>query len=314
MLMNGFSEGPNNISLAATSETSSILPPISLTQSRRAIAALTFATDPSGKTFLAAQRAEHPFHLTRPFQFKQDPEGMVTLYLQSSSGGLYRGDELKMDVKLEENTQLHLTTQASTIVHHTRGQTAKQSLNLTLAKNSYCEYLPDPTVLFSGAAFCSDIRVEIAENARLLLSDSFSWHDPRYKNRPADEVADQAFDCYHSTIEIFDQKGKTIVLDRFRLTGEVALSQNCAVHGEYEAQGTILFIDLALSDQVLPAIREMLHQVTDCYAGASKLPNHSGLIIRFLAKDNIALQRILQQSWSLLREQLFGKTPQPRRK
>lgn len=313
--MNGYSEGPNSISRADKAETASVsFTPLSLTQSRRASANLTFSTDPSGKTFIAAQRAEHPFHLTRPFQYKQDPEGMVTLYLQSSSGGLYRGDNLKMNVKLEENTQLHLTTQASTIVHHTRGLVAKQSLNLKLEKNSYCEYLPDPTILFSGAAFCSDIRVELAENARILLSDSFSWHDPRYKNRPDDEIADQAFDFYYTNIEIFNSSGKAIVLDRFRLTGDVALSNNCAVHGVYQAQGTILLIDLAFSESVLSSLRTMLYQLPNCYAGASTLPNQSGVIIRFLAEDNIALQGILQQSWMLLREKLFDKTPMPRRK
>ena len=312
--MNGFSEKPLHISLGGERGTALVAAPVSLTQSRRASANLTFSTDPSGNTFLAAQRAEHPFHLTRPYRYQRDPDGMTTLYLQSSSGGLYRGDELKMTVKLEEKAQLHLTTQASTIVHHTRGEVARQSLNLTLAQNCYCEYLPDPTVLFSGAAYCSDIRVEIAENARLLLSDSFSWHDPRYKNRPVDEKADQAFDFYHSNIEIIGPSGKPMVLDRFRLSGDVALSKNTAVHGGYQTQGTLLFIDLAFSDQLLTALRSMLDQFPNCYAGASTLPNHSGVIIRFLAEDSIGLQQVLQQSWIVLREQLFGITPLPRRK
>lgn len=312
--MNGFSEKPLNISLTENVEAALLAAPASLTQSRRASANLTFSTDLSGNTFLAAQRAEHPFHLTRPYRYQRDPRGMTTLYLQSSSGGLYRGDELKMTVELEEKAQLHLTTQASTIVHHTRGEVARQSLKLTLAQNSYCEYLPDPTVLFSGAAYCSDIRVELAENARLLLSDSFSWHDPRYKTRPADEAADQAFDFYHSNIEIYGPSGKAIVLDRFRLTGDVALSKNTAVHGGYQTQGTLLLIDLAFSEQLLSTLRSMLDQFPNCYAGASTLPNRSGIIVRFLAEDSIGLQQILQQSWIVLREQLFGTTPLPRRK
>jgi urease accessory protein len=152
---------------------------VSLTQSRRARADLEFKVDPRGKTFLGRQRAEHPFHLTRPFALEGDPDGMITLYLQSSSGGLYRGDNLTMNVELNPCAQVHLTTQASTIVHHTRGLEAKQSLVLSLAAGSYCEYIPDPTILFSGAAFHSRIRANLSPGARLLLADSFSWHDPR---------------------------------------------------------------------------------------------------------------------------------------
>jgi urease accessory protein len=289
-------------------------PVVSLTQSRHACARLIFSTDAYAKTFLAGQRTEHPFHLTRPFQIENDPEGLITLYLQSSSGGLYRGDHLKLDATLEENTQLHLTTQAGTIVHHTRGQEAKQSINLRLEKNSYCEYLPDPTVLFSGAAFCSDIHVEMAENSRLMLSDSFSWHDPRYKKRPADSLADQAFEQYHSNIEIYNERGQVMVLDRFRLKGDVALSNNCGIHGPYQSQGSILLIQEESTEKFLEPLRRMFGGFSKSYAGASLLPNKSGLIIRFLAEDGIELQRILEHSWIVLREQMFGCTPMRRRK
>lgn len=54
--MNGFSEKPLPISLVGERETALVAAPVSLTQSRRASAMLTFSTDPSGNTFLAAQR------------------------------------------------------------------------------------------------------------------------------------------------------------------------------------------------------------------------------------------------------------------
>ena len=74
---------------------SSIAPDLS----RKARSSLTFRRDPAGRTFIAGQRTEYPVHMTRPFRLPADPEGMLTLYLQSSSGGLYRGDDLRLIVE-----------------------------------------------------------------------------------------------------------------------------------------------------------------------------------------------------------------------
>jgi len=288
---------------------------VSLTQSRCARADLEFKVDPRGKTFLGRQRAEHPFHLTRPFALEGDPDGMITLYLQSSSGGLYRGDDLTMNVELNPRAQVHLTTQAGTIVHHTRGREAKQSLVLSLAAESYCEYIPDPTILFSGAAFHSRIRTNLSPGARLLLADSFSWHDPRLTaaSASADE-SDPVFARYHSDIEIYDSDGSALVLDRLRLDGETALVENCAIHGKYKAQGSLILIQPDSHEPILQALRELLSEFPGSYAGASVLPQSCGILVRFLAQDGVVLRRLTTQCWIMLRQILFSGKPSIRRK
>lgn len=286
---------------------------INTMQSRKARAELRFTKNTSGNTFISHQHAEHPFHITRPYHYERDPEGMVTLYLQSSSGGIYRGDDLSMDVLLEEQAQLHLTTQASTIVHNTRGIKARQSVDLVLGKGSYCEYIPDPTVLFSGAAFCSNIQIKLGEGSKILFTDSFMWHDPSYKL--VTEQGEHAFAGYDGNIKVVDQHMNLLVLERFRLEGKDVLQHNCAIHDSFRAQGSLFIIDQSPSlNCVLGAIREGLSHFNDIYAGASELPNNSGIIIRFLAKDGIALQKALNMSWSISREQLTGTIPKLRRK
>ncbi len=76
---------------------------------RRQVAAkLTFRRHGS-RSFLAHQHTPHPFHLTRPFYLPGDPQGMATLYLQSSSGGLYGDDDLSLHIALEEGAGAHVT-------------------------------------------------------------------------------------------------------------------------------------------------------------------------------------------------------------
>jgi urease accessory protein len=287
----------------------------SLTQSRCARAALEFKVDPRGKTFLGRQRAEHPFHLTRPFVLEGDPDGMITLYLQSSSGGLYRGDDLTMNVELNSRAQVHLTTQASTIVHHTRGGEAKQSLVLSLATGSYCEYIPDSTILFSGASFYSRIRANLSPGARLLLADSFSWHDPQLTAASTcGGEPDLVFTRYHSDIEIYDSGGNALVLDRLRLDGETVLAKNCGIHDRYKAQGSLILIQPDSHEPILHALRELLCEFPGSYAGASVLPQSCGILIRFLAEDGVVLRRLITQCWIVLRQILFSGMPSIRRK
>jgi urease accessory protein len=94
----------------------------------------------------------------------------------------------------------------------------------------------------------------------------------------------------------------------------VALSNNCGIHGPYQSQGSILLIQEESTEKFLEPLRRMFGGFSKSYAGASLLPNKSGLIIRFLAEDGIELQRILEHSWIVLREQMFGCTPMRRRK
>ena len=48
----------------------------------------------AGKTYISHQRVGYPFHITRPFYLDPIPAGLLTLYLQSVSGGIYRGEDL----------------------------------------------------------------------------------------------------------------------------------------------------------------------------------------------------------------------------
>ena len=72
------------------------------------------------KTFVSHQYMPHPFHMTVPFTVPGDPQDFLTLYLQSSSGGLYDNDKHELNVDLSKKSNFHLTTQASTIVHEAK--------------------------------------------------------------------------------------------------------------------------------------------------------------------------------------------------
>jgi len=199
---------------------------------RRVAAHLAFRRA-GGRTMLAAQRTPHPFHITRPFHLAGDPDGMATLYLQSSAGGLYGDDDLSLDIETGRGAAAHVTTQASSIVHASRGGRTRQAVTLRAGEGSFLEYLPDPAILFAGADLEAEVTAHLAPGARLLLSDSALTHDPAGQGAP--------FLRYANTLTIHSPDGAAIARDRSVVTGQEwhRRTGRLPVHGMLIAAGAI---------------------------------------------------------------------------
>ncbi|TVR46275.1 MAG: urease accessory protein UreD [Rhodobacteraceae bacterium] len=259
---------------------------------------LTFAQI-QGRTHLMGQHTPHPFHITRPFRHPHDPQGMVTLYLQSSSGGLYGDDDLALAVRVEAGAAVHLTTQASTVVHDARGRHGtRQLVTLDVAEGALLEYLPDPSILMAGARLGTRIDARLAPGATLMLADAQMWHDPEGRGRH--------FDWLESEIQI-NGADRPLLLERFTVEGEAWLKRT----GGFRCAGMVLVAgDIRAADQMQKAADE----VPELYAGLSILADRDIAILRFLAQDGVALSRALKSIWAAARLALTGQKPAARRK
>ena len=127
-------------------------------QPQTAQAELEFACDAGGATYLHRQRVGYPFHVGRSLKMAGDPAGMPTLYLQSCSGGIFEGDELRLRIAAGEGAAAHVATAASTVVHSMVGRSASQQVEIHAQTGSLLEYLPDPAILFPHAKLASGVR------------------------------------------------------------------------------------------------------------------------------------------------------------
>ena len=60
----------------------------------RDVEALLSVDQAGGRTTLRRQQVGYPLHVTRGFYLDAERPDLLTLYLQSASGGLYAGDQL----------------------------------------------------------------------------------------------------------------------------------------------------------------------------------------------------------------------------
>ena len=269
-------------------------------------AEIEFGRAPDGRTFVKRQFASYPFHVCRPHSFAGDPEGMVTLYLQSLSGGIYEDERLSLAIAAEPGTRAHVTSQASTIVHSMETGQAGLVVSLDAHEGSLVEYLPDPLILFPGARLSSTLKVRRHATATVICADAFLAHDP--------EGGERIFDCLDSRLEVEDSAGQLLARDRFLLTGE-RHRQRTARKSHHNALATVFV--LTGSDDPVPilgAVRGALAALPEAYAGASLLPNHCGLWARILTPDGASLRTAMHAAWAAAREAIAGTRPRVRRK
>jgi urease accessory protein len=238
-----------------------------------------------GRTTLRRQLVGYPLHVTRGFYLDAARPDLLTLYLQSASGGLYAGDRLKLDVSVGANAAFHLTTQASTVVHDGREAGSRQRQSITVGSGAFCALASDPYVLFPGANLELETTATVPDDAVLFLADGFAIHDPKETGR--------TFAQFSSRQRIVRPDGRLLLQDAGRLRGDELRNGSL---GMMAAAATVLVI--APADR-LPAMAAM-EEAADglgCLAGASAAPNRAGQVMRILAPDGGTLARALEAAF-----------------
>lgn len=262
------------------------------------------------RTRIGQQFVSYPFHLTRPFALDVGIPELLTIYQQSCSGGLYRGEQLTNRFTLEANAAAHITTQSATIVHDCRGQAASHSTEVALESGAFLALMPEPFVLFPGAFCALKLDAQLSDGAVLILSDTFARHDPHAGgDRPA---PGRAFQAYESDIVIRDLQGRLLVRDFSAVAGTELTSGHSPV-GEWSVVSNFILV----GDRARLPTFEALSQLATCpgfIAGVTELPNRAGWGVRCLAKDSVAARAHADGLFGLSVRAAFGEAPSPRRK
>lgn len=256
------------------------------------------------RTVIEHQLVSYPFHFTRPFWLDAAIPALSTVYQQSSSGGLYRGDDLFCRYRLGAGTACHITTQAATVVHDCQGIPVRQYCEMTLEEGAFLALAPDPYVLFPGASIYSNLSARLGVDAVLLVTESFSMHDPQATGRQFGEIF---FDT-----KIFDLSEHLLVRDCFRVAGS-NLTGNASPIGQWRIVMNFLLLG---SVHRLPRREDLagIGSSADSIIGVTAAPNYAGWGVRCLAVDAVAARRIADRIFCLSVRSAFGNEATKRRK
>jgi len=269
---------------------------------------LHFVRSPEGRSYIARQFSSYPFHICRPFYLDRGAcAGMATLYKQSCSGGVYSCDRLTAEIVVGKNAQAHVTSQSATIVHEATHGPAEQNFDIEARAGALVEYLPETTILFSGAHLKSRLALRLHETAGAILFDSFLGHD--FRNDAA------VFDRYENEIVVTGTDGVPLVIDRFEVTGEGYRDNRLGQMAQNRCHGSVLVIAPGVdTDALIDGARRALAAFPGIAAGVSALPGNRGFSVRILSPDAVPMKKAMLAVWVLSREAMAGAKPAPRRK
>ena len=281
-----------------------LLPSCSRSDAGHATRALLVADRAGGRTVIRKQNVGYPLHVTRPFRLDRNRPDLATLYLQSASGGLYAGDDVSLDLTVGTDAALHLTTQASTVVHDGRALGSCQSQTITVQSGGFCAIISDPLILFPAARLSLATAAVVAHDAVLILADGFAVHDPARRNK--------AFERFTSATRVHRPGGDLLMSDRGSIAGR-ELTGPLGPLGGYTAAATVLVI--APADRCADvAAMEVAADRCGCLAGASRAPNDAGIAMRILAPDGGTLTRGIEAAFHVAAAAALGVDLARRRK
>ena len=245
------------------------------------------------RTVLLARRQRGPLTVQRPFH----PEGSVChTYVLHPPAGIVGGDDLRMTFALEPGAHALVTTPAATRWYFSKSREARLAQDATVADGATLEWLPQETLLLSGAHARLATRVELQGSARFCGWEMLGLGRPACDEPFRDGRIDFRFEVTRG--------GRPLLLERLR-GGAAGLP---GLHG-HAACGT--FLAAPADADAVAAARTALTDTADALGAVTLLDDL--LVARVLAPRCEPLAVALKAVWAAVRPRVLGRVAvQPR--
>ncbi len=247
----------------------------------------------SGRTVLA--RAHEGPLVVQKALYPEGPQLCHTLIVHPP-GGIAGGDALTIDAHVADQAQALVTTPGATKWYKANGQTAAQSIRMTI--DGQFEWLPQETIVFNEARVRSSIDIELGADARTV-----GWDIVALGRAAAGETFDDG--AFAQTIRLTDAAdgGRLQWVERTRLTGGDALLDSPIGLAGQHVFGCLWAAGPAWRDSDVESLREQLPpEAAPITRVAPRL-----LLARVLVTSTPVARRALQQVWAAARPLLFNR-------
>ena len=232
-----------------------------------------------------------PYKLQRPFY----PQGNDICYstILHTAGGIVGGDQLYQSIQLQPDTHAVITTAAASKIYRSKGSTADQKTDIEVGENACLEYLPREMIVFEGAQYNQQLRVNLAPTGTWL-----GWEIVRFGRSARGEQFLQG--DWRSRTEVW-QDGQLIWVDWPWLPGGKQVWESPHGLGGSPLIGTLVWLGKPVSSELIVQIRELWNEMeTTGKAGTTELM--SGLLCRYRGNSRAEVINWFTNIWRLLRQ------------
>jgi urease accessory protein len=182
---------------------------------------LVAGVSPDGRTVLASQSFQAPFHLSKPYW--DADAGVLHVQVVNPTAGVLAGDALRSSVEVRAGAAVLVTTPSATRIFRMEdGRSASSRQEWRVEAGGWLEVSPEPLVPHRGSRFTQETTVDVASGGACLLIDQLM---------PGRLAYGEAWQWDRLTLGLTVRIGGRLVLrERFDQTGE-ALRELSEFHG-----------------------------------------------------------------------------------
>jgi len=248
-------------------------------------------------TQLVKAYSQAPLKIQRSFY----PEGQEICHsiILHTAGGMVGGDRLSQTINLQPETQVVLTTPAASKIYRSSGETAHNIINIEVEKQAYLEFVPREIIIFNGAIFSQNLRVNLAADACYL-----GWEITRFGRTARGEIFNHG--QWKSCTEIW-QNNCPIWIDRQGFIANEEILNSPHGLGGQPVIASLIWVGQPVSEDIIKTIRQLWEQrETSSQAGVTQLI--SGLLCRYRGNSTQEVINWFTDVWQLLRQNYTGKS------
>lgn len=227
--------------------------------------------------------------------------GEVCYYILNPGGGYLDGDRYRMNIKVEEQARLTLTTQSATKVYRTPEGHVYQETEIFLKKGSILEYIPDPLIAYQQARYKQKNIIHMEKGATFLYSDIITpgW-SPEGKRF--------SYDWVQLINEIYmDQE--LVAFDHIKLSPALHNVETIGSMEGFTHLGSMIVIGEQTTPELLDRLYQVIKPLTNDYkVGLSQLAV-KGFTVRILANSTQMIESIFTNLHHMISQEWFDTTP-----
>ena len=250
-----------------------------------------------GATQIVHNQMQAPLKVQRPFY----PEGKEVCHsvILHTAGGVVGGDRLSLNFHLQANAQALITTAAAGKIYRSSGQLAQQNIEIQVDSSANLEWLPQETIVFDGAIYRQDLRVELAPQASILL-----WEITRFGRSARGEKLLSGE--WRSHTEIW-QQNRPLWIDKQWVKGGGKMLESPHGLAGKPVVATLAWIGEPVTAEIVEKVRALRceeaiypgYLAVNSTVGVTRIPN--GLLCRYRGSSTAAARDWFVGIWQLLR-------------
>lgn len=236
------------------------------------------SADDAQRTYLRTQFVSVPFHISKPHW----DGSVLMIQVINPTAGLFSGDELKSDIRIESGARVLMTTPSASRVHISRGGWAEARQSFHVAEDAWLEFSPAMLIPQAGGKYRHRTDIEVAAGGELFFMEILA---------PGRVARGECFEYEDLDWETnLRHKGKLIFRERYRLNpknGSLAQLQR-PISNAWFASCYIISDHLTKDTPAWKTIREL--QSDTLMLGLSQVTD-TAWSLRLLAAESVTMRK-----------------------